>query len=350
MSEKNLQLSFFLILLAIVLVLLFFTFLPYLGVLVLAATFAVVFSPVYKKLLKLMSGNEGLAAFTATFFVVVVILVPLSFFGFEVLHEARGLYERLTTGNATGLPLTIVNFLKERLDLLQPFFALDLGKYLGQIFGSIARNFSSIFATLSRVTIGLVVCLFALYYLFKDGHKLAKKLITLSPLTDRDNREILKRLEATINAVVRGSLIVAVIQGVLAGLGFWIFGVSSPALWGSLVVVASLVPAIGSALVTIPAGLYLFFSGDIAQGLGLLAWSTLLVGTIDNFLRPKLIQRNINLHPFFILLSAIGGISLFGPIGFLLGPLILSLFFALLDLYPQFIQEKTEQRTGGVSP
>lgn len=347
MTEKNLQLSFFITLLAAVFVLMFFIFLPYLGVLVLAATFAVIFQPVYRKILALMRGNEGLAALLSTVFVMIIIVIPITFFGVQILREARDLYVYLSSdAGKSSVPLSVSTFLRERLQTVLPMLSLDVGKYLQQLFGAVARNFGSVFSTITQISINFLISIFSLYYLFKDGARLRKSLTAISPLSEEDNGSIIKKLELTVNSVVRGTLIVAVIQGVLAGIGFWIFGIPSAALWGSLTVISSIIPAVGTALITVPAALYLLFIGNTFPGIGLLIWSVLVVGTIDNLLRPKLIQRGVKVHPFFILLSVIGGISLFGGIGFVLGPLVLSLFFALLNIYPQLILKKTILEAG----
>jgi predicted PurR-regulated permease PerM len=135
-----------------------------------------------------------------------------------------------------------------------------------------------------------------------------------------------------------GTLFIALIQGLLAGVGFWIFGLPQPALWGTLTIITALVPVVGTALIWLPASIYLFSTGVTGMALGLFLWGAILVGSIDNFLRPKLIERYMKVHPFFILISVLGGLSLFGPLGFLLGPLVLSLILALLEIYPEFLK------------
>ena len=136
-----------------------------------------------------------------------------------------------------------------------------------------------------------------------------------------------------INSVIKGSLVIAIIQGILTGLGFTLFQVPNPALWGSIASITALIPGIGTALVLIPGILYLFFSFKIGLGFGLLAWGILAVGLIDNILGPTLVGRGTKIHPFLVLFGVLGGIQLFGPAGFIAGPLILSLLFALAEIY-----------------
>ncbi|MBI2033793.1 MAG: AI-2E family transporter [Candidatus Liptonbacteria bacterium] len=337
MNTRDLQIYFFLALLIGILALVFFIFLPYLSVFVLAATFAVIFQPLHQKILRLMRQNDGLAAFLSTMIVIIVILVPLFLFSFQLIQEARGLYTDLTTGKNTALPKEIAVLIKDRLQRFVPGISFNFDQYLRQILESLVQNFGSVFSTFSKFFINFVLSFFALYYFFKDGNSFKNSLISLSPLTDEHNRMIIKKLRVTVSSVIKGTLIVSLIQGALAGLGFFIFGLPNPALWGSVTVIAALLPAIGTALITIPAGFYLLLSGHLPQGIGMIAWGIAIVGTVDNFLRPKLIQRKIHIHPFFILLSVIGGIAFFGPIGFLIGPLVLSLLFALFDIYPTIV-------------
>jgi len=148
-----------------------------------------------------------------------------------------------------------------------------------------------------------------------------------------------------VNSVVKGSLIVGVVQGVLTGVGFALFGVPNPALWATIAAIASLIPTIGTGLVLIPGISYLFLVGASSNAIGLIIWGVFAVGLVDNFLGPKLIERGVKIHPFLILLSVLGGIGLFGPIGFLAGPLILSWLFALLDMYPALIKPDTHKHS-----
>ena len=175
--------------------------------------------------------------------------------------------------------------------------------------------------------------LISLFYFLRDGKSFTQYLKILSPLSDRQDEKILSRLFVAVNSVIKGALSIALIQGFLTGIGFWIFGVPNPVLWGSTAAIAALVPNIGTALVLVPAIGFLYLNGEVAQAIGLGIWSITAVGLIDNILGPYLINRGVKIHPLLILLSVIGGLGLFGPVGFLLGPLIISLLFALIDIH-----------------
>jgi predicted PurR-regulated permease PerM len=165
--------------------------------------------------------------------------------------------------------------------------------------------------------------------------------MTFSPLPDHDDEKILSRLENAVNAVIKGYLFIALVQGVLVGFGFWIFHVPHAALWGVVAAIASLIPAVGTGLVSIPAIAFLFFTGDTFSAIGLLLWASILVGTIDNFLTPLVVGTKIHISPFLILFSVLGGISLLGPVGILVGPLTLSLLYTLISIYRNEFKQST---------
>jgi predicted PurR-regulated permease PerM len=212
-------------------------------------------------------------------------------------------------------------------------FSVDFNQYLKQGLNWLLQRLGPLFSNVTKIMVSVFVFLVTLYYLFKDGQKLKGAIVALSPLQDTHDETIFNKLALAINSVIKGNLAVALIQGILTAVGFTIFGVPNAALWGSVAAIAALIPGIGTALVLIPAILFLFLSGKTLFAVGLLLWGLTAVGLVDNFLGPKLVERGMRLHPFIILLSILGGIGFFGPLGFLLGPLILSLLFALLEIY-----------------
>jgi predicted PurR-regulated permease PerM len=230
----------------------------------------------------------------------------------------------------------MVDSLRGKFPLMRDF-SIDVDQYLKQWVGWLLQNLGSIFSNLAKIIVSSFIFLFALYYLLKDGIRLKKTIIALSPLAADDNEAIIQKLEGTMASVIKGSLLIALIQGVLTAVGFTIFGVPNAFLWGSVAVIAALIPGIGTSLVLAPAVIFLFLSGGTLSAIGLLVWGIGAVGLIDNFLGPKLIGRGMQLHPFLVLLSVLGGIGFFGPLGFLFGPLVLSLFFALIDIYTSLI-------------
>ena len=187
-----------------------------------------------------------------------------------------------------------------------------------------------------------------MFFFYRDGAKLHDFAVKWSPLADRYDESIIAKLETAISVVVNGALFVSAIQGLTIGIGFVLFGLPNPVLWGAVSVIAALIPVVGTAIITVPAGLYLFFHGDTVSGIGMLVWGGLLVGAVDNLIRPLFIKRGVDIHPFVILLSVLGGLAYFGPIGFLAGPISIAFFYALLDIYPAIVSGKTPEKTTDV--
>lgn len=307
---------------------------PFFTPLMLAAVFAVVAHPIYLFIKRLFGRYDSLAAVTTLAIVAIFIIAPLSALGVQVLTEALDLYDALSVNYKGGFAIALP---AELISPLQAYFPVhesyDLSPYAKTALDWLLGHADTIISGVSRTLLGTFIFLIALYYLLRDGDRFTKVLVSLSPLADKDDELILWKLHAAVNSVLRGNLMVALIQGTLSGLGFWLFGVPNALLWGSVAAIAALVPAIGTALVIAPAVLFLFATGMVGSALGLAAWGLGAVGLVDNFLGPRLMGRGINMHPLLMLLSVLGGLMLFGPIGFLVGPLVVSLFLALLDIY-----------------
>lgn len=344
-NNYKLQNYFFLFLFVVAGIIMFRIFQPFISALILALVAAIVFEPVYRRLEQRMKGRAALAALLTVMFIICVILIPVTIIGGLLFNEARDLYMSLTTNSdAANVLITIVENSEEKLQRIIPDINLDIRGYLRESLGWTVGHLGAFFSGFISIVIGTIVMIGALYFLFKDGRKLRERFVNLSPLTNIYDEIILTKLTSSINAVVKGSLTVAIIQGVFTGLGFYIFGIPNPVLWGTAATITSLVPGLGPALIITPALLYLFYSGATGSMIGLLIWGIVAVGLVDDILKPYLINRDIKIHPFLVLLSVIGGILLFGPIGFILGPIALALFFALLEIYPLILKE-SEQNT-----
>ena len=340
MTDKKPQLYFLLVVLIGALVLTFFVFRPFLYAFILAMIFATAFQPVYQKILKFAGGRQTLSALATVLIVVILVLLPLIFLGTQIFKEAHQLYLSFANNGGENTFSIIFNELFGSFKEYFPDtkeFSLDIGQYLKQGLGWLIQNFGSIFGSVAKMTVDLFLFLVAFYYLLKDGKKLKTSIVALSPLLDSDDETISQKLRDAVNAVIRGNLLIALVQGILASIGFSIFGVPNAVLWGGVTAIAALIPGIGTTLIVFPAIVFLLLKGSMLYGIGLAVWGILAVGLVDNFLGPKLIGRGTRLHPLLILLSVLGGISFFGPIGFLLGPLAISFLFALLSIYSSLI-------------
>lgn len=334
---------FFTGLLLAVVILTVLILLPFLTPVVLALAFTVIFGPVHRYIRRVFFKNNersNFAAFIIILLVAVIVLVPGIFIVTKIYTEIQDMYYFLTEESGRSSVVLLLNsatqWLSHALFDLFPAYSFDgfnITEYLQAGLEWAFSNIDTVFTGLSKVLLGIFVTFLALFYFLRDGKELKRQIIALSPLVDTDDERILRRLEQAVYSIFAGSLIVGVIQGILTGIGFALFGVPNPAVWGSIAAVAALIPGIGTSLVLVPGILYLFFTGTTGGAIGLLIWGVLAVGLIDNILGPILINRGIKIHPFLILLSVLGGLIFFGAIGFILGPLVLAFLFALLEIY-----------------
>lgn len=333
MDGQRLQTFFFLSLLLGISALMIFVLLPYLSVIIISGTFAILLYPLYRRILSLMPRYESLASCIVVLLTLVIFFVPVLLFGAAVVKQAGNLSFNVTTGRGLDVINKSISFIQTKLHVVQPRTLIDLDQTIKEMLRWIVGNFSAIFSGVTNFVLGFLLSILALYYFLKDGKKFIETLVALSPLKDSDDQEIFNKLNHAVRSVILGSLVVALVQGILISVGFYIFNVPDAALWGAIGAVASLVPFIGTSVVIFPAAVYLFATGNIAGGIGLTLWGATAVALIDNVLATKLIGHGTRLHPLLILFSVLGGLAFFGVTGFLIGPLVLSLFFALLDIY-----------------
>ncbi|MES2087366.1 MAG: AI-2E family transporter [Patescibacteria group bacterium] len=312
-----------------------FIFWPFFGACVLAVVFGVIFQPVHNKILQYTKNSRMFSALLTTIIIILVVITPIFFLGMQIFQEAQNLNLSTDSQGGSNIVSTITAF-TSKIESTFPFLkniTIDINQYLRGILGSLTQHFGDIFSSFAKLFANIFIFLFTLYYILKDGAEIRKFVVKLSPLPDRDDNIILNKLALAIHSVVIGSLLVAVIQGGVASIGFLIFGLPNVILWGIVATFSALIPGVGTSLVLIPAIAFLFFTGHTVQAIGLFIWAALAVGLIDNFLSPKLLSRGMELHPQIVLISVLGGLMLFGPLGFLIGPLTLNLLFALLDIY-----------------
>ena len=340
--EKN-QHSYYFLLLALgaSCIVVYFIAKPFFGPLILAAVFAFLFQSIYKKFLGAFKERESLAAFFTTLIAIILVLLPISLLGTQIFKESSQLYQGLLSGD--GGFETSIRDIMDRARTILPIpegFELDIGQYAKQGLNILVSNFGAVFSSFAKILLNAFVFLTAFYFFLKDGNKLKNYLIALSPLYDTDDEFIVSRLKSAVSAAVKGNLAIGLIQGALTGIGFAIFGVPNAALWGGVAVIAAFLPGIGTALVITPAIIFLFLTDNTFGGIGLLVWGVTAIGLIDNLLGPRLVGHGMQLHPLAVFIAVLGGLAFFGPLGFLLGPLAISICLALTEIYISFKTRK----------
>lgn len=323
-----------------------FVFLPELNVLVLGAAFAIFFHPIYVRIRRSMPNHNGLAAFLTILIGAIVIVVPLTFFGYQLFSEAQGLYMHLSAGGISSFENLIGEKLGSIISSLNPAngtFTLvnfNFSQYVTQAVGALALNAGSILSSIGTVAWTFFLAFFAFFYLLKDGETLQELVVRGMPLANTRAREIVEKLVSMATSIVRGSLLMAIAWGVVVGLEFFAFGVPNPVLWGAISIPVAFIPVIGVSLIIIPGILYVGLVAGIAKAVIFAVIAFIISAFMENILHPRVIGRGRHIHPLLLLLSVLGGISFFGPIGLFLGPLVLSLSLTLFEIYPTLIAEK----------
>lgn len=311
----------------------FFTFMifkPFWIVLVLGVCFSIVLHPIYEWLRKGKLPNWLASVLTVIFFII-VLCGPLFSIGVLVFNQSQDLYQNISEGQHVEPFLDKVDSKINRI--LPASLTFDASEKASDFISYISSNVAKIFGSTLSAFFSFLLMLLSIFYFLKDGTKWRKALIILSPLSDKDDQKIITRLSLSVNAVIKGYLLIALLQGLLMGLGLWFFNVPNAALWGVVAAIASMVPSIGTSFVSVPAIIFLYFTAGTGAAIGLLIWAVAIVGTVDNILSPMLISGKTHMPPFLILFSVLGGISLLGPVGILMGPLTLSLLYTLVAIY-----------------
>lgn len=312
---------------------------PFLTTIALAAVFAVILYPLYKALVHRVS-SHSIAALITVLLGCLFVVMPLTLVGSLVLNQSRSAYNSLVSGSGVE---SVRQATTNAAVSLEPYIpgaagyansiSLEIDTYLQQLLQWLISRVGVAFTSILGLVLRFFIFFMALYYFLKEGVALEKFLIKKSPLSDEDSLIISKQLSHTITSVVKGSFAIACVQGLLASIGYLLFGVPNAALWGVSTAVSALIPGIGTSLVMVPAVIYLFATGNIGGGIALALWGTFLVGLIDNFLAPRLMGKGAQLHPLIILLSILGGVIFYGPSGIFLGPLTISFLFAVYTVY-----------------
>ncbi len=331
-TQKRIQTISFLVLLGAVLVIILLLLRPFVNLLALGLILTILLYPVYSWILRRVKYPSIASAITVAL-ILIVLGGIIWFFGQTIYNAVDDLYKHYRDGGVVIDKDLIIARLPQELQNGAQNLSGDINLYVGRVSSEAFNSLSSVLSNVAGFFVALSLEMFIVYYLLKDGSKIKKILMDISPIATSQEDILFARVSAAVNGTVKGSLFVAVAQGIVATVGYFIFGLPSPLLWGAFTAFAALVPTVGTLLATVPAVLYLLVTGHIPQAIGMAIWAMFAVGLIDNFLSPKLVGRTVRLHPLLVLLAVIGGLRLFGVIGFLIGPIIMAVFVTLIEMY-----------------
>jgi predicted PurR-regulated permease PerM len=328
--------------LAVILLLAFWVFRPFVLVASVAACVALLLGPAQRRLTRLLRGRAGIASMLIVLVTTLVILVPVLISLFLLTRQATLFLQWVTAQPLVG-PDELQIFweaLPERYPALQEWTTYIQAQVTPVLTGGIAQLagganalLQGVLSRVTRAAVDLGLFLLILFFLLRDGGRLKGELRPVSPFSEEQETQIFEHLERTILGALQAVVVVPVAQGILAGIGFMIFGVPSPLLWGTAVILAATVPLVGSPLGWVPAVVYLLVQGQVGPGLGLLVYCTVVVSGSDNVVKPLLLRGAARIHPLMGFLSIVGGVLAFGVFGFLIGPVILSLVLSAIRIY-----------------
>lgn len=344
--NTRLELSIMIALAAILGFLTYLIFKPFLSVLAISGALTIVVYPIFQKLNERLKGRRVIAASLTVALAVLVLVIPLSLISFQVFEEASSTYLNISNVSA-ATHSSILELAQMKLQAFFPSLNIDLQTYFAEATRWLLSNIGTFFSGTIDFGFKLFLSLVALFYLLKDGEKFMLFVQQVTPLRLEYKQHIIENLVRATRSIMRGSIVVAIVQGLVSGIGFTIAGVPNPALWGTAAGIASFIPGLGTALVIIPVLIYLIVIGSFGWFVFMLIWGGVAVGLVDNFLSPKLIEKGVNVHPLIILFSIIGGISFFGPEGFILGPLCISVLFSLFSLFQKMFSDELVQEQAG---
>lgn len=343
----------FLLLFVVITAIAFFIVRPYITTLLAAAITAYVFYPVHSWFVK-HTHMKRISALITILIILLIVTIPFALITSKVTQESYIVYLRtkqfLAKEQSTSIECQekegIVCGILGQVENLKEKYGIDFSQYVKIVFTNfttfLVKETSNFILAIPTYIFYLFIFLFAVFFLLLDGKDAIRLIRNVLPLKEKYKGEIFAEFNRLIYATVYGAVVMSLIQGVIAGIGYFIFGLESPVLWALITVVVSFIPFFGTFLVWFPASVKIMISGFavnnngmIFKGFGLMLWGALLVGSIDNFLKPKIIGSRAGVHPLIILLGVFGGLALFGVMGIVIGPILLALFISFLKIFEQ---------------
>ncbi len=341
-EKRSFEDSTFLLLIVVVTIAFGWILQPFYGAILWAIVGALIFAPVYRRLTKSLQ-KPTLAAAILVLLIIAIVILPLAIVTASLVRESSGLYTKVQSGEINfgayvqqvfnALPGWIRGLL-DRVNL-PDLSALRESLSSGLMKGgqALAPQALSIGLNTFDFLLGLGIMLYLLFFLLRDGALLVDRLRRAIPLREDRKAALFSRFAVVVRATVKGGILVAIVQGSLGGFAFWVVGVHAPLLWAVLMMFLSLLPAIGAAIVWLPVAIYFLATGSVWQGLFLIFWGVVVIGVVDNLLRPFLVGKDTKLPDYVVLLSTLGGIEVFGLNGFVIGPVVAAMFMVAWESF-----------------
>jgi predicted PurR-regulated permease PerM len=357
MTEDRFRRAFLLVLVVAITVAFLAILRPFLMTILVASIFAGLVYPVYRRLVIWLRGRRPAAAGLTLLLMVVVVVLPLAGLLGVVVNQAI----RVTGSVAPVVerflaePTQLDSFL-ERIpgfEHIEPYRA-EIVTRAGDVVGAVGTFLIGSLSSTTRGTVAFVfnffVVLYTMFFLLLDGPGQLRRILSYLPLTEDDTERVKDRFISVTRATLKGTVIIGIIQGVLSGVAFWAVGIPDVVFWTVIMIVLSILPVIGGALVWVPAAIILAISGEMIHAIALVVFCALIVGSVDNLLRPRLVGRDTKLPDLVILFSTFGGIFAFGAVGFIVGPILAGLFVTIWEIFGSAYRDVIHPETGPIEP
>jgi len=341
-SPRSVERSFFFILLALLTVAFAAVIWPFYGAVFWGCVLALLFQPLFRRLLARLRGRKTLAALATLGIIMLIVILPMAVVTITLVQEVGGLYARVRSGEvnfARNFEQIVAVMPSWMTGLMDRFGLIDLPALQAKLVAGLTQRGEAFAGRAVQfggdaidLIVGFFLAMYLLFFLLRDGAGAARAVRAAIPLAPEPKAVLLERFTTVIRATVKGNILVAAAQGTLGGLAFWVLGVHAPLLWGVVMAFLSLLPAIGAALIWAPVALYLLATGQLWQGFGLIAFGVLVIGLIDNVMRPILVGKDTAMPDYVVLIATVGGLSLFGLNGFVIGPVLVAMFIAAWQL------------------
>ena len=317
--------------------------LPFWGAVFWGVIIAILSAPLQRLLVRRWGWSRTWAALFTLTLILLIGTPPLILIGATLVQEGSGVYARLNSGE-----LDFGRHFREIVASLPPWLAQVLDRFgIGNL-GDFQQRLTSAVAQASQLiatqvlgigqntlqfVVGFFIALYLAFFLLRDGPALALRVKTAIPLAEAHKVALAQKFATVIRATVKGNIVIALIQGALGGLALWVLDVHGALLWAVLMAFLSLLPAVGAGLIWVPVAVYLLVTGSVIQGAGLIAFGVLVIGMVDNVLRPVLVGKDTRMPDYVVLISTLGGLAVFGINGFIIGPVVAAMFIAVWDIY-----------------
>jgi predicted PurR-regulated permease PerM len=329
MKSSFIQRYFFAAVLFIAFGLGFLLFWPFLVTIILAGVFAVLLYPLFRFFHKYIK-SSGFSSFLTILCFFIILCIPIFFIGVVLVKQSQSMYMWLTQHGSLN---AVIDHLNALLHRWFPTVSFNLESKVDTFVVGLSSKLTTVFTGTIATVASFFLMLLTMFYFLKDGIQMKESALALSPLSAESNLKIIAVLRKSINGIIKGYFVIGLAQGIVTGIGLFVFGVPHAVLWGLFAAIASLIPNIGTALISVPVIIFLFLNNQVGAAIGFAAWAVFLSGTVDNILNPFVVGRQIAIHPILVLFSVLGGVALMGPVGLIIGPLIISFIYALVSVY-----------------